>query len=424
MTRPERHAAASPGAGIVVANSGSLRWMGEMAAGLAEAGLLERYFTTLDCAPELERRLARLPEPLGSLAAGQARLRRLPAAIDGGRASRVAMPSYLALTALHRAVSSPGVVHSASSVHQDLFDRGTARRLSAGTGGVIAPSKSARRTLARAARLGVPGVLDYPIAHHAIVDALMAEEARRVPEFADTIQYLAASARTRDLLEAEIDGADRVLLLSSFSRQTFVDAGVPAEKLEVIPLGVDLEMFSPAPRDPSSVFRVLFAGQISQRKGISYLLDGFRRAELPDAELVFLGRPVGPTTAWISQPRVVHRPAVAIYDLREHYVDCDVYVLPSLAEGFPQTAIIAMACGLPVIVSEHTFGEDVVTDGVDGYVVPIRDADAIADRLRRLADDPALRLRMGEAARGTAARFTWENYRSRIAGFGRQLIGR
>lgn len=410
------------GGGVVVANSGSLRWMGEMAAGLAEAGLLERYVTTLDGTAELERRLAALPGRIGSVVAGQVRLRRLPAEVDPADAARVATASYLALTAIHRVTPSPSVVHAASSVHHAVFDRAAARRLTAGTGAVIAPSKSASRTLKRAARLGVRGVLDYPIAHHDVVDKLLSEEARREPNFADTIQYLAPSGRARRLLDDEIARADHILLLSSFSRQSFVDAGVPTEKLEVAPLGVDLDMFSPAQRDPQSPFRVLFAGQISQRKGISYLLEGFRRAELSDAELVFLGRPVGPATAWISQPRVVHWPAVGIYDLRDLYVACDVYVLPSLAEGFPQTAIIAMACGLPPIVSEHTFGADVVTDGVDGFVVPIRSPDMIADRLRTLAEDPELRCRMGAAARRTAERFTWANYRTQIAQLARRVM--
>lgn len=92
-----------------------------------------------------------------------------------------------------------------------------------------------------------------------------------------------------------------------------------------------------------------------------------------------------------------------------------MYVLPSLAEEFPLTAIEAMVCGLPVIVSEHTFGEDVVEDGVNGYVVPIRDAGAIAERLRDLHSNPSKRENMGLAARHTAEGFSWSRYGERIA---------
>ena len=398
-----------------------MRWMGEMASGLAEAGLLARYLTTLAGTPELERRLGRLPK-VGEYAAGQARLRRLPPQVARDQAVGVGLPSYVAATAFARAVHSPKPVQTANGLHQRLFDRAAARRLGPDCAAVIAASSAASRTLARARSTGAVAILDYPIAHHDVVDRLMADEARLQPRFANTLQYLAQSPRLHRQLDAEIATADRIIVLSSFAYQSFVDAGVAEEKLAQIPLGVDLEMFTPAERAPDEPFRVLFAGQISQRKGISYLLEGYRLAALKRAELVFLGRPVGPSSEWISRPGVVHWPPVAIYDLRDRYVACDVYVLPSLAEGFPQTAIIAMACGLPVIVSEHTFGNDVVTDGVDGYVVPIRDPAAIAERLRELAADPELRRRMGAAARQTAQRFAWSSYRRSIADLARCAV--
>jgi glycosyltransferase involved in cell wall biosynthesis len=96
------------------------------------------------------------------------------------------------------------------------------------------------------------------------------------------------------------------------------------------------------------------------------------------------------------------------------YADADVYVLPSIVEGFPMTALEAMASGLPVIVSEHTFGSDVITDGVDGYIVPIRDSEAIADRLRYLHDHPSERQRIGAAARRRAEHFSWERYGEQV----------
>jgi glycosyltransferase involved in cell wall biosynthesis len=93
----------------------------------------------------------------------------------------------------------------------------------------------------------------------------------------------------------------------------------------------------------------------------------------------------------------------------------DVFVLPSLVEGFPLTALEAMASGIPTIVSENTFGSDVVHDGRNGYVVPIRDVDAIVDRLETLAADDDLRARMGAEARVTAEQFSWD-------AFGRRLV--
>jgi len=96
------------------------------------------------------------------------------------------------------------------------------------------------------------------------------------------------------------------------------------------------------------------------------------------------------------------------------YASADVYVLPSLGEGFPLTSIEAMACGLPVIVSEHTFADDVITNGVEGWVVPIRSSAAIAEHLRTLALDATLRAQMGRASRRRAEQFPWTSYGNRI----------
>ena len=178
---------------------------------------------------------------------------------------------------------------------------------------------------------------------------------------------------------------------------------------------VDLDLFTPPTARPDGAFRVAFCGQITQRKGISHLVEGFRRAELgPEAELLFIGPNVGPMEPWISAPGVRHVPAMPRYALPEVLRTCHVIALPSLIEGFGLTALEGMACGLPAIVSTNTFADDVVTDGHDGWVVPIRDPDAIAERLRLLRDDPDRALRMSAAARATAERYPWSRYREAL----------
>jgi glycosyltransferase involved in cell wall biosynthesis len=89
---------------------------------------------------------------------------------------------------------------------------------------------------------------------------------------------------------------------------------------------------------------------------------------------------------------------------------CHVVALPSLIEGYGASALEGMACGLPAIVTPHTFADDVVEDGVDGWIIPIRDPDAIAERLLALYNDPALRARMSAAARAKAEQFPWQRY--------------
>jgi glycosyltransferase involved in cell wall biosynthesis len=264
--------------------------------------------------------------------------------------------------------------------------------------------------------LGVVSYLHYPIAHHRFAEQILTEEAARVPRYAATLQFHDLPASLRARFEAELLMADRIFVLSSFQKRTFIEAGVDEEKLVLTPLGVDLKLFRPGPRRRNEEpFRVIFVGQITQRKGISYLFDAFDRASIPNSELLLVGRVCGTDRPWSRLPRVKHIPHVPRWKLPEIYSQADVFVLPSLVEGFPHTALEAMACGLPVIVSENTFGTDVVEDGENGYVVPIRDPDAIADRLRHLHANGDERSRMGAAARRRAAALSWDNYGGRVA---------
>jgi glycosyltransferase involved in cell wall biosynthesis len=199
-------------------------------------------------------------------------------------------------------------------------------------------------------------------------------------------------------------------MLSTYHQRTFESIGVDPERMFIAPLCVDSDLFTPADEPPEGTFRVAFVGQITQRKGISYLVEGFKRAELADAELMFVGRPVGPTQPWIDEPNVRYVPAVPRFELPEILRTAHAIALPSILEGFGATALEGMACGLPAIVSENSLGHDVVEDGVDGWVLPIRDPDAIAECLRKLYDDRNLQRTMGRAARAKAEQYPWERY--------------
>jgi glycosyltransferase involved in cell wall biosynthesis len=217
-------------------------------------------------------------------------------------------------------------------------------------------------------------------------------------------------------LDTELSTVSWVFVLSSYQAQTFIDEGVARERLIRMNLGVDVDLFKQSIRDEHRGFNILFVGQLTQRKGLSYLLHAFTRANISRSQLTLVGRPVGNALSMLEgRPSVRFKGHVSRQQLPAEYAAADVFVLPSLVEGFPLTALEAMACGLPVIVSENTFGLDVITDGVDGFVVPIRDSDAIAERLLTLAADPELRRKMGEAAARRAQDFSWANYGQRIS---------
>jgi glycosyltransferase involved in cell wall biosynthesis len=225
---------------------------------------------------------------------------------------------------------------------------------------------------------------------------------------------------------AEYASADAIAVPSSFVRRTFLARGVPAEKLHLTPYGVDLSRFAPRPRE-DSVFRVLFVGSASVRKGIGYLLEAARPLVLASRlELWLVGAISTDARAIIARHGdiVTHRGFVAPGELAATYAQGSVLALPSIEEGLARVQVQAMACGLPVIATPNTGAEDVLTDGQEGFIVPIRDSRAIRERLEWLLEHPAERRTMGEAARRRAeARAGWGAYGEAVDGLYRRLLG-
>jgi glycosyltransferase involved in cell wall biosynthesis len=201
---------------------------------------------------------------------------------------------------------------------------------------------------------------------------------------------------------AEYEAADAVLVPSAFARRSFVEHGMAAEKLHSIPLGVDTANYKKcAPRDGR--FRILFVGQLSVRKGLHYLLQAFKRADLKDATLVLVGAEQPETKALLARYPVssieitgpLSRSEVATQMSR-----ASVFVLPTIEDGFGLVMSEALACGCPVIATENTGAPDLYADGVEGCIVPARDSDALAQSLIRLYRDPELRESMSQKAVG------------------------
>lgn len=215
----------------------------------------------------------------------------------------------------------------------------------------------------------------------------------------------------------EYEQADAVAVPSAFVRRTFIEKGVPAEKLIHAPYGGDLARFRPlGPK--SAEFRVLFVGRLSLRKGLPDLLEGFARAAIPGARLALVGGEEPETRTILDRARTVGVERLGLLhgdDLVREMSRASVLVLPSVEEGLAMVMGEAMACGAPVIASRNTGAEDLFDDGVEGFHIPIRDPDAVADRLNRLAADPALRAAMGAAARRRMEGFGgWNAYGDRL----------
>ena len=260
-------------------------------------------------------------------------------------------------------------------------------------------------------------VLNYPTVHHRYLQKLDTEESEQEPAFASMLpDWSAVPEWVGTRLDAECELADRILAGSNFARDTFIAEGITANKLTVVPYGVDLSLFSPQSEGiPAGAgFRLLFVGQIGQRKGISYLLKAYDRFRGDGTSLTLVGNFFGSQEPLRRYRKYFqHIPNVPRVQLADIYRRADVFVFPTLIEGLGLVVLEAMASGLPVIVTPNGPG-DIVRDGVDGFVIPIRDADAIVDRLEYLRANPQVRAEMGRNARERALAFPWEAYQARV----------
>lgn len=309
---------------------------------------------------------------------------------------------------------------SVDAVYRSL-DRRVSQRLADGRfRGVYAYEDGARDSFRAAGRRGQLRIYDLPIGYWRAARAILQEEAEREPEWAMTLNGNLDSPEKTVRKDAELHQADLVLVASSFTRHTLAHAPDFHGSVVTIPYGAP--SLSPAAPpsvredDRSGKLRVLFVGSLGQRKGLSYLFRAMRHLR-GAAELTVIGSPpLAPCPAlerelasvrWIRT--CPHREVLT--EMGAH----DVFVFPSLFEGFGLVLLEAMAMGLPVITTPHTAGPDLITDGDEGFIVPIRDATAIAEKLEALRSDPERRAAMAQRARVRAREFTWERYGDAVA---------
>lgn len=264
-------------------------------------------------------------------------------------------------------------------------------------------------TLAEARRRGLLTLVERGSSHTLTQQRLLQEEYAR---FGMRLPPIPGVSVRRALAEFRL--ADRVLVPSDFARQSFVQQGYPADQLIQVPFGVDTQRYIPAAAEPSGRFRAIFAGQVSLRKGLPYLLQAWDLAGLPDADLTIVGNPLADARA-VIQP-YLKRPDIQWISytpqLGELLQQASVFIFPSIEEGSALVTYIALACGLPVITTPNA--GSVVRDGIDGRLVPIRDPEALAAALRELYSDTRLRTAMRQAARQQAELHSWPHYRGRL----------
>jgi glycosyltransferase involved in cell wall biosynthesis len=202
--------------------------------------------------------------------------------------------------------------------------------------------------------------------------------------------------------KAEWALSDAIMVNSQWTFDALVQQGLPADKIHIIPLAYEAKDSSEEPsavplKPDSEPLRVLFLGQVNLRKGIPYLIEAAKLLKTENIQIDIAG-PIAIADQFVvkAPPNVRFHGAVTRDRVREFYKRADVFVLPTISDGFALTQLEAMAHGLPVITTPNC--GRVVTEGLDGFVIPPRDAAALANCLRTLLEDPERLQAMREAA--------------------------
>ena len=216
----------------------------------------------------------------------------------------------------------------------------------------------------------------------------------------------------------ELEMADLILCPSVFVKETMLLNGIPESKCFVNPFGVDSHLFKSRSIVPTTP-KFISVGTICLRKGYQYLFRAFELVKkvIPNAELICVGdykRDFGK-----EKPKwdglFTHIPHVDQPTLAGILQKCSAFVFPSQEEGFARVISEAMGAGLPIIASHESGATTLVRDGFEGLIVRGRDPHHIADAMVRLALDPELNRRMGEAAfQKGAVKNTWQDYGDRL----------
>lgn len=281
-------------------------------------------------------------------------------------------------------------------------------------GGIYAYEDCALKTFFRARELNIKTNYEIPSAYWYAGARIFQEEAELNPEWSVTIGVLNNSEEKLQRKDEELSLADKIFVASTFTAGNVASYISSKQEIAVIPYGAPppVQKITPSNKKNGLPLRVLFVGSLTQGKGLSYMFHAIDMLK-DKVSLTVVGRrnyPCKPLDSRLEECRYI--PSLPHNKVLEKMKSHDVLVFPSLWDGFGLVILEAMSQGIPVIASTNTGGPDVIQDGVDGCIVPVRSAEAIAEKLDMLACNEDILNSMKSAALRTAARYSWERYQS------------
>jgi len=293
---------------------------------------------------------------------------------------------------------------------QLLFDYFAQKHICKDADLVIHTDSGLLRSLRKAKSQGVPTIILHRTLHPRHISDILRLESEKygVKEKSVFVRDKWNANRIKTLEECE-----KIFALSRLEVDSLRHYGIEESKIELIHhgQGVDTEYFKP-PKEKGGTFTVLFLGHKSLIKGVPYLLEAWKKLNLKNARLIVAGHQ-DKKLIEIYRRKILFEAPGSVNPLK-YYQQSHIYVLPSLGEPFPRTVLEAMSCGLPVIISDMVGAKDVIEEGKEGFIIPARNIQAIAEKIKYFYDNPSEIERMGRNARKKAEEYTWENFAQEV----------
>ena len=226
------------------------------------------------------------------------------------------------------------------------------------------------------------------------------------------------NAKVMNRLKDEMSFSDYFLVPSSFVRESLVFSGVKDSQILTVPYGANI--FSDITREEilkSSPIHFLFIGNVNYNKGVPYILNAMSRISCDCADLTVTG--AYNKNDWFVKDNInrknINFTGLVTFDrIQMIYEKADVFLIPSFAEGMAQVGIEAMACGLPIICTINSGVSDLIEDGVNGFIIPAGDDDALIEKMQWFIDHRDRIRSMGNEARRTAYKYSWSYYEKNV----------
>ena len=306
--------------------------------------------------------------------------------------------------------------HSVDKVYRSL-DQFAAQHIFKNTfpaEAIYAYEDGALHSFRAAQEKGLRRIYDLPIAYWKQRENLYAETIARYPAWACTLDGIKDSPEKLANKDEELSLANLVVVPSNFVKESLPPTLRKDQKVIVAPFGTSLLSDNPTTRptkDQSRPLRILFAGTLTQRKGLADLFTAMKNFSATQCELVVAGSLVAPLSFYRNElPTFTYAGNLAHAELLRLMAQCDLFCLPSIAEGRALVIQEAMGAGLPVIITHQTGCTDLITEGENGFVLPLHSPAQIAQKIEWCLTHRKELATMGESARQSALRLTWENY--------------